>query len=152
MRLLEGAIAAGVVALGAASWVAFDRSGASQTEAVAAFEATCTEAYAWVDRDGAVVDARSERVLASSGALRACLPGPGVLALRVRGSVVAGTGAYAVVALGLENLWEGFVTDPIDLRLDVPHGGPVLLAFVNDRYEPPEDRNLWISDVVFTPR
>ena len=63
-----------------------------------------------------------------------------------------GIGAQVVIALGTTNLWEGFVTDPIELELDVPHAGTMLIAFVNDRYEPPEDRNLWISDVVFTPR
>lgn len=152
MRLHEAAIVAVAVALAAASWLAFDRGGAPRAAATAGAGPTCREPYAWVDRDGARVDLTSEHVLATSDVLRACLAGPGVLALRLRGSEVAGIGAYAVVALGLENLWEGFVTDPVDLRLDVPRGGTVLLTFVNDRYEPPEDRNLWVSDVAFTSR
>lgn len=152
MRLREGAIAAAAVALAAVAWLVFDRGGAPGAAALAGVQSTCREAYGWVDRDGAPVDVTSQHVLATSDVLRACLARPGVLAVRLRGSELAGTGAYAVVALGLENLWEGYVTDPVDLRLDVPHAGTVLIAFVNDRYEPPEDRNLWVSDAAFTPR
>jgi len=102
--------------------------------------------------DSTAVDFSSEPIFASNTALRGCARAPGTLAVRLRGSTVAGIGAQVVIALGTTNLWEGFVTDPIELQLDVPHGGTMLIAFVNDRYEPPEDRNLWISDVVFTPR
>ena len=106
----------------------------------------------WILPDGAETDVTSEGAYTGNTALRGCASSPGTLSARLRGTTVDGIGAQVVIALGTTNLWEGFVTDPIELEIDVPHAGTMLIAFVNDRYEPPEDRNLWISDVVFTPR
>lgn len=108
-------------------------------------------AAAWIGPGNRLWEFTEVALLVNNSSVRTCLPSPGGLALRLRGGAVAGIGAQVVIALGATSLWEGFVIDPIELELDVPHAGTMLIAFVNDRYEPPEDRNLWISDVVFTP-
>jgi len=135
-----------------ASWSLLDRSGDLTDRGDVRVDDACAGTEDWVLPNGDLVNFGNEALFASNTALRSCVVDAGTLGLRVRGTQAAGIGAQVVIALGTTNLWEGFVTDPIELELDVPHGGTMLIAFVNDRYEPPEDRNLWISDVVFTPR
>ena len=145
-----GCILAVVLALSA--WVALDKNGSPELHPEVLPPPTCEASRVWSLPNGAETDFFDEGTYSGNTVLRGCASSPGILSVRLRGSTVAGIGAQVVIALGTTNLWEGFVTDPIELELDVPHAGTMLIAFVNDRYEPPEDRNLWISDVVFTPR
>lgn len=100
---------------------------------------------------GTVWDREKTLLLASNDVLRFPACGSGTLELEVRGSAVGGVGAYMVVSSPGGNLWEGEVTDPVRLSLKVPGAGWVGVAFLNDKYEPPADRNLWIESLTFQP-
>lgn len=152
MRTADIATYVAAVALAVSAWAMLDKNGDHNVRPAGLPPLPCEATSEWRFPNGAEVDLANERIYASNTALRGCAASPGMLVARLRGTEVAGIGAQVVIALGTTNLWEGFVTDPLELELDVPHAGTMLIAFVNDRHEPPEDRNLWISDVVFTPR
>lgn len=101
--------------------------------------------------NGTTWDREKTLLLASNDVLRFPLCGTGTLELEVRGGAVGGVGAYMVVSSPSGNLWEGEVTDPVQLSLKVPGAGWVGVAFLNDKYEPPADRNLWIESLTFQP-
>lgn len=82
----------------------------------------------------------------------AAVCGPSVLTLRVEGSAVDGIGARLVVAWRDRALFDEAITGEDELRLEVPGEGWLLLAFVNDLYRPPLDRNLVLHDVRLAPR
>jgi hypothetical protein len=91
--------------------------------------------------------------LARSAFMTACPWSPGTLTVTLRGTIAAGIGTRAVLVQGPNRLLD------VELRnetrtftVDVPAAGQLLLAFVNDYYDPPEDRNLWVSGLEFTPR
>lgn len=152
MRLIDVGIVLLVIATGFATYALLDLGGAVGGSYERPADVSCVGEVGWTTSQGRGIVRNGEYALFSNNALRSCLSDAGTLTLGMRGTPAAGIGAQVVIALGTSNLWEGFVTDPIELELDVPHAGTMLIAFVNDRYEPPEDRNLWISDVVFTPR
>lgn len=150
-RLFLHALFSSVLAV--VAWHSFDRGSALEKVPRGPYSDECDSRDApWRSESGEVIDLQVERIVSIDTAWRRCVAGTGRLALKLRGSSDRGVGAKVVVALGARTLWSGFVTDPNQLDLDVPHGGTILIAFVNDRYEPPEDRSLWISDVLFTPR
>ena len=51
---------------------------------------------------------------------------------------------WARVAVGDEVLWEGKVVGLQDVRVRTTGRGVLVLAFLNDLYAPPEDRNLFL--------
>ena len=78
--------------------------------------------------------------------LRVC--GPGILTLRAEGTAVDGVGARLLVALDAATLWDATVDGTEDVRVALPRAGWVVVAFANDRYAPPQDRNLVVRDLV----
>jgi hypothetical protein len=85
--------------------------------------------------------------------LIACPWSPGTLTVTLRGTTAAGIGTRAVLVQGAERLLDVELRDEErTFEVDVPPSGQLLLAFVNDYYDPPEDRNLWVSGLAFTPR
>ena len=72
--------------------------------------------------------------------LRVC--GPGILTLRAEGTAVDGVGARLLVALDADTLWDATVDGTEDVRVALPRAGWLVVAFANDRYAPPQDRNL----------
>lgn len=90
--------------------------------------------------------------LYNNSMLYTCPSEAGTLAMVVDGSSVSGRGAHIIVQSSGRTILESLLAnEPIHLEFRVNAGSPVLVAFVNDLYRPPEDRNLWISDVRFTP-
>ena len=74
-------------------------------------------------------------------------------AVSLRGTLGDGVGTRAVLVQGPNRLLDVELRDETHtFEVDVPAAGQLLLAFVNDFYEPPEDRNLWVSVLEFTPR
>jgi len=81
---------------------------------------------------------------------RACQAG--VLVFKARGSLFDDYGPYVIVSSGLESLWSGEVREELmSFYLEVPEASWVTIAFTNDAYAPPQDRNVWLSDLSFTP-
>ena len=87
--------------------------------------------------------------LYAGGFVRVRVCAPGRLSFVARGSLVDGRGPYLVVAWGDRPLFATEVREPRRVVLEVPGPGWLLLAFLNDAYRPPEDRNLWISGLSF---
>ena len=107
----------------------------------------------WRRESGDTIDPVGRTLFASNAGLHSCAPSPGTLALTLRGTIAEGIGTRAVLVQGTERLLEIELRDEQrDFVVDVPAAGALVLAFVNDRYVPPEDRNLWVSGLVFTPR
>jgi hypothetical protein len=75
----------------------------------------------------------------------------GQLSFTARGSIARERGSHLVVSLQDQVLWEGEVVEPQDFEIALPGPGWLTLAFVNDYYNPPEDRNLYISSLAFEP-
>lgn len=93
----------------------------------------------------------NEIAILSFGAVHLRVCQAGVLSFTARGTYAAGHGAHLVVSLNGHVLWEGEVLEPRDFAISVPEAGWLMLAFVNDRVEPPDDRNLWIINLAFEP-
>lgn len=111
------------------------------------------EGVTWRRANGDAIDPTATTLLASNAVLAACAPGPGTLALTLRGTVGGGVGTRAVLVHGPERLLDVELRDQTrTFEVAVPAAGPLVLAFVNDYYAPPEDRNLWVSGLDFTPR
>ena len=107
----------------------------------------------WRHESGATIDPGSTTLLATNAGLHSCAPSHGTLALTLRGTIAEGIGTRAVLVQGTERLLEIELRDEErDFAVDIPAAGALVLAFVNDRYVPPEDRNLWVSGLEFTPR
>ena len=95
-------------------------------------------------------DVDAERAtLWTNGAVLLKVCGPGTLRFAARGSVAHGYGSYMVVGWNTETLWEGVVVEERGFEISVPGAGWLAVAFVNDLYDPPEDRNLWLSGISF---
>ena len=102
----------------------------------------------------------------------ACLPGPlpreaalygnGALEIplcrraRVRmvleGTLAQGRGPWAMVVEGRRVLWQGEVRGRREVRVEATGEGTLALAFTNDLYQPPEDRNLFLRELTVEPR
>lgn len=94
----------------------------------------------------------------------ACVPGPiperaelwsnGVVEIplcrRVRvglvleGTLAQGKGPNALVVEGSRVLWQGEVRGVVEVWVTTTGKGTLALAFTNDLYQPPEDRNLFL--------
>ena len=64
--------------------------------------------------------------------------------LRLEGTPAKGEGPWAVVAEGDRVLWQGEVVGLKEVRVRTTGRGVLVLAFLNDLYAPPEDRNLFL--------
>ena len=111
------------------------------------------DTLAWHHQSGDPVDPTATTLLASNAMLIACPWTPGTFTVTLRGTIAAGIGTRAVLTQGAERLLDVELRDEErTFDVDVPAQGQLLLAFVNDYYDPPEDRNLWVSGLAFTPR
>ena len=112
-----------------------------------------SEDLVWAGENGATIDLAATTLLATNGMLIACPWTPGTLAVTLRGTLGGGIGTRVVIVQGAERLLDIELRDEARaFEVDVPANGQLLLAFVNDFYDPPEDRNLWVSGLEFTPR
>ena len=112
-----------------------------------------SEALTWHRPNGDRIDPTTTTLLATNALLVACPWAPGTLTVSLRGTIAAGIGTRAVLTQGAERLLDVELRDETrTFEIDVPASGQLLLAFVNDYYDPPEDRNLWVSGLAFTPR
>ena len=87
----------------------------------------------------------------SSGLLRLQVCGPGTLSFTASGTAAQGRDAVLSVALGASPLLETPVRLPRFFRLRVSGPGWLSFGFPNDLYRPPEDRNLFLRGLSFTP-
>lgn len=148
--------AAALLALAVLATLGLDRGpGWSGLAATPVAPAACApdDGVTWRRADGDAVDPAATTLLASNALLTTCAPGAGTLALTLRGTVGGGVGTRAVLVQGAARLLDVELRDETrTLEVAVPAAGPLVLAFVNDFYAPPEDRNLWVSGLAFTPR
>ncbi|MFC4456259.1 hypothetical protein [Deinococcus sonorensis] len=77
--------------------------------------------------------------------------GAGTLSLVASGTPAAGGAPLLLVSLDGEPLLETNVLAPRPLKVPVPHAGRLTLAFVNDLNRPPQDRNLFVKQLMFRP-
>lgn len=87
----------------------------------------------------------------SSGLLRLQVCGPGTLSFTASGTAAQGQDAVLSVALGTSSLLETAARQPRFFRLRVSGPGWLSFGFPNDLYRPPEDRNLFLRGLNFTP-
>lgn len=92
-----------------------------------------------------------EILFASNDVLRLPVCSAGEITFSARGTIGGGFPARLVVAHGTTTLFDEGVDARREIRIQIPGPGWLLLAFVNDYYVPPEDRNLWIYDFQFEP-
>lgn len=85
--------------------------------------------------------------LYSNGVVELPLCRAATLELLLEGTLAQGVGPYALLAEGERVLWQGEVRGRVWVRVRVLGQGLLVLAFVNDLYQPPEDRNLFLRDL-----
>nr|BAL53093.1 hypothetical conserved protein [uncultured Deinococcota bacterium] len=73
------------------------------------------------------------------------------LVLRLQGTPAGGHGPWAMVVEGRRVLWEGEVLGVREVRVRTSGRGVLALAFPNDLYHPPEDRNLFLLGLKVEP-
>ena len=116
-------------------------------------ECDIADDLSWVYVDDAPVDAPGTTAFASNAMIVACPWSAGTLTFTLRGTLGRGVGTRVVLVQGPAHLLDVELRDERrSFEIEVPSTGQVLLAFVNDYYQPPEDRNLWVSGLAFTPR
>lgn len=89
--------------------------------------------------------------LNSNAYLVAQLCVPTMLRLTAEGTAVDGVGARLAVHLGDTPLFDDDVTGSVELVLEAPFPDYLLIAFTNDLYRPPLDRNLWLRNIELVP-
>ncbi len=87
----------------------------------------------------------------SSGALPLPLCRAALLVLDLEGTPARGEGPHVLVVEGARVLWEGEVLGRKEVRVRTAGKGTVALAFINDLYQPPEDRNLFLRGLRVEP-
>lgn len=149
MRFADALALVSVVVALTLGWVFLDANDPTAVEVAAA---TCVgEAEAWTDVRGRRSAWTTPRRLGANGALFACAPREGTVHLTLTGTGAAGRGAHAVVVVDGIEVWNDLVAAPVDLAFEARAGTPVLVAFGNDLYRPPEgDRDLWVSATTYT--
>ena len=95
--------------------------------------------------------ARLDATFWSSGLLRLQVCGPGTLSFTASGTAAQGRDAVLSAFLGASPLLETPVRQPRLFRLRVNGPGWLSFGFPNDLYRPPEDRNLFLRGLSFTP-
>ena len=113
-------------------------------------EVACTET-AFQTADGESVVIKDGIRMAANTFLRRRLCSPSNLTIEAEGTVGGGIGSRLSVSVGSTT----FFNEPITMRrkLEWPVDGPswLLVAFTNDYYQPPEDRNLSIRELAIEP-
>jgi hypothetical protein len=106
----------------------------------------------WISESGSPLDASKPIAMTSNRVIAACAPYDGTLRFSFFGTSARGIGSRTLVYANHERLLE------LELRHEdhssaasIAAGDFVFVAFVNDEYEPPEDRNVWLSGLAFTP-
>ncbi len=102
-----------------------------------------------VERSGTA--ASLDATFVSSGLLRLQVCSPGTLSFTASGTAAQGQDAVLSVALGASPLLETAARQPRLFRLRVSGPGWLSFGFPNDLYRPPEDRNLFLRGLSFTP-
>lgn len=64
--------------------------------------------------------------------------------LVLEGTLAQGKGPNALVVEGSHVLWQGEVRGVMEVWVRTTGKGTLALAFINDFYQPPEDRNLFL--------
>jgi len=101
--------------------------------------------------DGTVQTDLTSIRLNSNTYLVAELCQPTLVRLTAEGTAVDGVGARLAIHLGETPLFDDDVTGTIDLELQASSPGWLLIAFTNDLYRPPLDRNLWLRNLELVP-
>lgn len=99
-----------------------------------------------------VVNLSSNVKLTNNGFVTHAVCSAGVITLRAHGSSYEGVGPRVVVAFGASTLWEGNVTELVELEFWIDGPGWLGVGFVNDESGGGEDRNLWVEEIGFAPR
>lgn len=105
----------------------------------------------FIEPDGEPVPDGATMRLNSNTFRRVFVCEPSLLTLRAEGSAVDGVGARLVVGWRDQTLFDQPIEGAIDVEVEVPGAGWVVLAFANDLYRPPLDRNLAVLDARLTP-
>ncbi len=71
--------------------------------------------------------------------------------LHLEGTVAGGQGPWAILAEGERVLFQGEVRGRETVEVETSGQAPLVLAFVNDFYKPPEDRNLFLRGLEVLP-
>lgn len=93
----------------------------------------------------------SRAELWSSGAVEFPLCRAATVELLLEGTLARGEGPYALVVEGTRVLWQGEVRGVVRVRIRTTGKALLALAFTNDFYEPPEDRNLFLRGLRVEP-
>jgi len=73
------------------------------------------------------------------------------LVFRLQGTPAGGHGPWAMVVEGRRVLWQGEVLGVREVKVKTSGRGVLALAFPNDLYQPPEDRNLFLLRLKVEP-
>ncbi|GAA6754883.1 hypothetical protein QT17_08920 [Thermus sp. 2.9] len=87
----------------------------------------------------------------TTGAVELSLCRPATLVLDLEGTPARGKGPHTLVVEGDRVLWEGEVLGKKTLRVKISGRGVVVLAFTDDLYLPPQDRNLFLRGLRVEP-
>jgi hypothetical protein len=93
-----------------------------------------------------------EAALYSNGALEIPLCRRARVRMVLEGTLAQGRGPWAMVVEGRRVLWQGEVRGRREVRVEATGEGTLALAFTNDFYQPPEDRNLFLRELTVEPR
>lgn len=80
----------------------------------------------------------------SNGAVEIPLCRKARVGLLLEGTLAQGKGPNALVVEGSHVLWQGEVRGVMEVWVRTTGKGTLALAFTNDFYQPPEDRNLFL--------
>lgn len=145
--------AAGVLAAGMAVLTAlYVAPGLAEVPSFAAAPAVqACEPTGFLNANGEPVSSPELVRMNSNSYLRALVCDPSVLTSAAEGTAARGVGARLSVYLGTEALFDEPVAGAVELALPVQGPRWLVVAFTNDLYEPPEDRNLVLRDLRLVP-
>ncbi len=87
----------------------------------------------------------------SNGVVELPLCQAATVELLLEGTLAQGEGPYILVVEGRQVLWQGEVRGIVRIRVRTTGKAPLVLAFTNDLYLPPEDRNLFLRGLLVGP-
>nr|WP_152607368.1 hypothetical protein [Thermus sp. 2.9] len=87
----------------------------------------------------------------SNGVLEISLCREARVGLLLEGTLAQGKGPNALVVEGSRVLWQGEVSGVKEVWVRTTGRGTLALAFTNDLYQPPEDRNLFLRALRVEP-
>lgn len=150
-HLPVGAVVLGAMAV-AAILIDRDPGGVPALSMVAptAASVACTPISLSRNDGTGVTDLRRVQLF-SNNYLLAHLCEPTFVSLTAEGSEVDGVGARLSISLGTDNLFDDAVTGSVKVEVVADPPGWLIIAFTNDLYRPPADRNLTLTDIELTP-